>query len=173
MNYFRFFPRTDYDFQSATGNSTLIITNPTVRVALQDAVNAAITVFYDYVVQDEDRPDTVAQKVYGDVAYTWVILLMNNIFTLFDWPLTQREMTLYLAEKYGSVQAAQSTFLYRTAQNYLVDVDTFNALDVSQRGLPISVYDHEQDLNELKRRIRVVPQAFIGPLMTQLKKVLA
>ena len=54
-----------------------------------------------------------------------------------------------------------------------MDVDTFNAMDVSKRGLPISVYDHEQDLNEAKRRIKVVPTAFLGPLMTELKKVLS
>jgi hypothetical protein len=173
MNFFRFFPRTNYGFQSATGNATLTITNPTVHVALIEKVNQVVTVFYDYVVQDEDRPDTVALKAYGGTDYTWLVLLVNNIFTLFDWPLTQREMALYLAEKYGSVQTAQSTFLYRTAENFFVDVDTFNAMDVSKRGLPISAYDHEFDLNEAKRRIKVIPQAFVNPLMTELKKVLS
>ncbi len=173
MNFFQFFPKVDYRFQSPTGNSTLTITNTTAHVVLVEKAKQAITVFYDYVIQDGDRPDTVAQKVYGGVDFTWVVLLINNIFSLYDWPLTQNEFVAFITEKYGSIQAAQSTPLYRSVGNFFVDNDTYLLMPVSQRGLPISAYDYELDLNEAKRRIKVVPPAFLNPLMSELKKVFA
>jgi len=173
MNYFEFFPTIQYGFQSSTGNAMMSLTNITAHVVLVEKAKQAITVFYDYVIEDGERPDTVANRVYGSVDYTWVVLLVNNIFTLFDWPLNNREMALYLAEKYGSVQAAQANTLYRTVDNFFVDHATYLLMPAAQRGTSISSYDYELDLNEAKRRIKVVPQAFIAPLMSELKKVLA
>src|SRR5579872_6500043 len=125
MNYFKYFPVIAYP--DDTGAS-INITNFTERAVIQEAVNQHVTVLYDYVIQDGLRPDSVAQNVYRSPLYTWIILVVNNIFTLFDWPLTTEEFSNYITEKYGSVTAAKSQNLYFTTDGFAVDFTTWMGL---------------------------------------------
>jgi hypothetical protein len=173
MKFFTYFPQTPYTFVNANGAYVLNLTNQTVHVRLMERIKASIAVLYDYVIEDDERPDTVSVNLYGTPDYTWILLLVNQFFTLFDWPLTNDEFNAYIAEKYGSVATAQALLLYRTFDNFYVDVATYNALDASQRGLTQTVYDFELDANDAKRRIKVVPVEFVAPLNNELKKILA
>jgi hypothetical protein len=172
MQFFSFFPTVEYTFQNANTQYTLTMVNPTVHVRLVEALKKNITVLYDYVIQDDERPDTVSVNLYGTPDYTWVVLLLNNIFTLFDWPLTNDEFMKYIVEKYGSVTQAQTTILYRTFDLYYVDAATYATLTLAQRGEVQTAYDFENDANDAKRRIRVVPSAFVAPIALELKKLL-
>lgn len=173
MNYFSRFPVINYGFQNANGEYQLAMVNPTVHIRIVEKLKQSIKVFYDYDIQDDERPDSVSVKLYGSPDYTWILLLLNSIFSLFDWPLTNTEFVAYLAEKYGSLITAQTTYLYRTFDGYYVDLATWNTLTPAQQ-LPVqTVYDYELALNDAKRRIRIVPADFIGPLSTELKNVLA
>lgn len=171
MKYFDYFPQTKYDFDVNGTNVTFDITIPTTRLKMMQRLQQAITVFYDYVVEDGQRPDTVSTMLYGSPNYTWVILLINNIQSLFDWPLSSAEFQRFIVDKYGSLQLAQSEWLYYTVDGYQVDVRTYTALDVSLRGTPKNNYDWEIELNEAKRRIKVIPTEFAAPLALELQKV--
>ena len=172
MNFFRFFPTTQYTFKNGDVLQTFEITNFTEHVKLAERLKSNITVLYDYVIQDGMRPDSVSVALYGSPNYTWLILLINNVFTLFDWPLDSAEFNKFIIDCYGSVQTAQTKKLYKTAAGYLVDVDTYNALPSDQKGLITTAYDDEFDKNEAKRRIRVVPAEFVVALAQELKKIL-
>lgn len=173
MNFFQYFPTTSYVFQGET-NYTLSMVNLQAHVKIAERLRQVVTVFNDYVIQDGDRPDTVADRVYGSVDYTWVILLVNNIFSLFDWPLTQDQFNDYITEKYGSLTTANTTLIYKTVDGYKIDYTSWLELDASLRDLvPTNAYDDEQTVNEAKRRIKVVPQQFVGPMQAELKKILA
>jgi hypothetical protein len=174
MQFYRYFPQTPYTFVGDDGRVTVIdVTNITAHVKIMEKLRSNITVLYDYVVQDGERPDTVAQRVYGSVNHTWLVLLLNNIFSLFDWPLASDEFTAYIIEKYGSLDKAKTCLYYRDVNNYKVDVITYTALSADRRGTPISAFDEEFTANEAKRNIRVVPAAFVGSLTNELKKLLA
>ncbi len=173
MKFFAYFPKTLYTFQNAAGAYILTITNPTVHVRLMEKVRQSITTTHDYQIEDDERPDTVSVNLYGTPDYTWIVLLVNRFFTLFDWPLTNDEFNAYIAEKCGSVLQAQTTILYRTFDNYYVDSVTYYALPVAQRGEVQSVYDYELLLNDAKRAIKVVPPEFVAPLDAELKAILS
>jgi hypothetical protein len=104
MQFFRYFPQLSYEI----GDVKVDLTNITAHVLIKERLQQNIRTFYDYVVQDGERPDTVAAKLYGSVNHTWIVLLLNNIFSLFDWPLGHDEFNDYMVEKYGSVAAAQA-----------------------------------------------------------------
>lgn len=146
--------------------------NQTVHVRIVEALKKSITVFHDYVIQDDERPDTVSVNLYGTPDYTWIVLMLNNIFSLYDWPLTNDEFNRYITERYGSVAAATALLLYRTIDGYYVDVTTWTALAVNQRLDAQTTYDFELDANDAKRRLRVVPAEFVAPLTKELEKVL-
>lgn len=174
MQFFRYFPQTPYTFVGADGRASVVdVTNITAHIKIMERLRSNITVFYDYLVQDGERPDTVAEKVYGSVNHTWLVLLLNNIFSLFDWPLNSEEFIAFVTEKYGTLAKAQACIYYRTVDNYKVDLDTYNSLPVGQQGVSITAFDEEFNVNEAKRSIRVVPVQFVGSLTNELKKLLA
>ena len=72
------------------------------RVQLRDDIFQDLAFFTKYKIIGDDRPDTVAHKVYGDPTYDWLILLANNILNVqSEWPLTQLQYDRYLINKYG------------------------------------------------------------------------
>ena len=59
--------------------------------------------YNNYEIQSGDRPDTVADKFYGDSNYAWLILLYNEIDDpIFGWPLFNIDFDNYIKGKYGS-----------------------------------------------------------------------
>lgn len=168
MNFFKHFPTTPYRL----GNIEMQIRNFTAHVVILEKLKENLTVLYDYVIRDGERPDTVATSVYGSPEYTWMILLVNNIMSLYDWPLTVEQFEQYIVTKYGTSITAQQRFTYRNAAGLIVDADTFNELPANDRGTMTTVYDEELQANETKRRIKIIPPEFAGPIMVELKKIL-
>ena len=42
--------------------------------------------FKKYTIKDGERPETLAEKIYGNQFYDWVILLTNNMVNAqYDW----------------------------------------------------------------------------------------
>lgn len=172
MKFFQYFPKMTYEFECANTSFQLDMTNITVRFIIMERLKQHVTVLYDYIVQDGERPDTVAHKLYGSPDHTWIVLLVNNIMSLYDWPLTTAEFERYIVSRYGSQAAAQAQTLYRTTDGYFVDYQSYLQLPVAQRGTSTSAYDDELEKNEAKRRIRVVPAEFVGPLVQELRNSL-
>jgi hypothetical protein len=170
MKFFSYFPKMSYEFHASNGAFTLDMTNITTRFVIMERLKQHVTVLHDYIVQDGERPDTVAQKVYGSPDHTWVVLLINNIMSLYDWPLTSFVFDRYIVSKYGSQAAAQANTLYKTSDGYYVDANTYSQLPVSERGSTPSAYDDELTKNEDKRRIKVIPQEFVQPVILELRK---
>lgn len=170
MKFFQFFPTVTYSFQQDGSTFGVDITNISAHVAIVERLKQHITAFYDYIVADGERPDSVATKLYGGPEFTWIVLVLNNIMSHYDWPLTNTEFDAYIADKYGSVDTAKAQFVYKTTAGYLVDSITYGLLPAAERAVPISQYDHEMTLNENKRRIRAIPVEFVGPLVLELKR---
>lgn len=168
MNYFRYLQNTPYTFSDI--GVTVDLTDITQRAKIAARLRQFTTAMYDYIIPEDDRPDTVAVKLYGDAKYTWIVLLANNIMSLYDWPLTNEEMFDYLTSKYGSIDAARSgTRIYYTSQGDRVDAITYSQLPVAKRGTILTPYEQEIQDNEAKRRIRVVLPRFLGSIEQSVK----
>ena len=148
------------------------------RIRFKPSVLENITDYYPYYVREGERPDIVSFNTYGTVAYSYLILLVNDIVDpLFDWPLPSRQFENYIIEQYGSVSAAQSTnkYYYQTVRaevaktgiservpeyKIIVDQTTYNSLDSSVRSAQ-NVYDYEVEQNDNKREIKLINPDFI------------
>ena len=81
----------------------IIVKNLFRRSKLRTDVDQAITAFNYYYIEDQQRPDVLAQELYGDSELDWVILTTNNITNIRDqWPLSHNDLYAYMLEKYGS-----------------------------------------------------------------------
>ena len=106
MSYFRELPNLSYvsRFSGANRNDERVeVKNLFKRAKLRTDIDAAITAFNYYKISEGERPDTLAQKIYGDSELDWVILVTNNITNVRDqWPLDGQNFTNYLLSKYGT-----------------------------------------------------------------------
>ena len=189
-NYFKNIPNVLYDINGTEPNQFRVVTNIMSRVRFKPSVIENITDYYPYKVLEGERPDIVSFKKYGTVAYSYLILLINDIVDpLFDWPLPSRQFENYIIEQYGSVATAQSTNKYyyqivraevaRTGVServpeykIIVDQTTYNSLDASVRSAQ-SVYDWETEQNDNKREIKIINPDFIQDIDYEVKKTLA
>ena len=106
MAYFEELPNISQPSLLSRSNKVedrVIVKNIFKRSKLRTDVDQAITAFNYYYVEDNQRPDVLAQELYGDSELDWVILTTNNITNVRDqWPLSHNDLYTYMLEKYGS-----------------------------------------------------------------------
>lgn len=106
MGYFRELPNLQY--QSFLSDKTssydyLLVKNLFRRAKLVDEAYDYTTVFTKYQIEEGERPDTVANKLYGSSDLDWVVLVTAGIIHARDeWPLSYYELYNYSENKYGS-----------------------------------------------------------------------
>lgn len=128
-NYFSYFPKTFYK-PIDEGNSVDVITNIMARFKLQENLKTNTALYYTYKIQEEDTPEILAYKVYGDPEKHWIILMFNDMIDpQYDWPLNDRTLNLFVNSKYTSNANTQSgeTGLMWARQNihsYYKDITT-------------------------------------------------
>ena len=179
MSYFQYQSIVPYTFTTGGVTTTMSIVNITQRAKIAERLRQHTTTMHDYVIGEGERPDTVAQKVYGDVKYTWVVLLINNIMSLYDWPMTNTEFELYLIGKYGSLSDSQNqgtrtdaawsaAKFYYTTEGDRVDATTYARLGTRQ-GITNTPYTQEVADNDTRRTIKVVSKEFLPGILSTLK----
>jgi len=184
--YFSYFPITKHDLTNI--GQTIDATNVLRRFIVRASVQERSDVFYEYNLQSGDRPDVVAEKYYGDPDLAWLVLLFNEITDpMFDYPLFDRDFETYIKQKYGSIPRAQSiVHEYRQILNeksvkfdgtvlekryVAVDETTYNTLSEANREL-ITKFDHEEELNDEKRSIRLLDKRFLNQVKSEVEVIL-
>ena len=105
-NYFRNIP--DFEYVNRTKDGQFIsnytqVKNFFKKGKLRDDLFQDLTVFEKYSIKGDDRPDNVANEVYGDPILDFVVLLSNNIINIQnEWPLGQQAFENYILDKYGT-----------------------------------------------------------------------
>jgi len=184
--YFSYFPKTEHDLTNV--NQKIQLTNILRRFKVRSDVSSRADVYYEYDVQAGDRPDTIAEKYYGDADLAWIILHFNDITDpFFGWPLFNENFNNYIKKKYGSIANAQAeVHEYRKVLNeavvkfdgtkvpkrtVVVDQETYNTLGEIDREL-ITKWDHENELNDEKRKIKILDKKFMDKIVEEVKVIL-
>lgn len=105
--------------------------NITQRTTLTQEVKRAYTAFYEYYLEDGERPDVVAHKAYGDQYYDWLVYYSNGVVDPYHgWFLSDVDFAKYITNKYGSVaEADERVAFYRVMYNdSKLTVEEYNAL---------------------------------------------
>lgn len=125
--YFNFFPSTNY--------ANNIVTNVIAKIKFDQSVQENLAIFYPYTIQQGERADQIAARVYDDSTLDWIIYLSNNITDpYYDWPLSQEQFNQYILAKYGTIPKAEEIAFYRN--NYanddtMLSPSTYNLLSTS------------------------------------------
>jgi len=170
MSYFTLFQRIQYNVNDFDQITAIDLTQ---SIRFKEFIKSYRYISYTpYIVHDGERPDQVAYKVYGNQYYDWIILLTNDVYSIYDdWPKSSEAFDKYIADKYGSVGAAQTSYRYYNIFDHQIDLASYTNLSANERKIE-SVYEYEQRKNIIKSRIKLLNPAVIPALDTALKSSL-
>ena len=198
-NYFSQLP--DFEYVNRTEDGKRIsdytqVKNLFKRGKLREDIFQETTFFEQYQIQGDDRPDNVAQKVYGDAALDWLVLLSNNIINLYEeWPLPQASFDAYLLEKYNNDYDKLYNGIHHYESNEVTNsqgvvifpkgvrvgaaqsVSYFDEVNNEQVTVnPVSKgiinYDYERDLNDSKRNIFLLKGMYLNIVYDDIEKMM-
>ena len=126
------------------------------------------------VVGDGESPDYISYKFYGNPGYDWIIMLTNDMHSIYDdWPRNSETFKEYITYKYGSLQNAMSTTkYYYDADRNIIDVSEYTLLPSNSRSLETD-YEYELQLNVNKSRIKILNPNMISTLESGLRSILS
>ncbi len=98
--YFRHFPTIDFDLKN---DGNLIKAKDIFRnIRVSSGAEDAISGYEFYYIQDQDRPDVTATKLYGDATLYWLFWMVNpHLAVHSDWPKSQRVLERFIKRKYS------------------------------------------------------------------------
>jgi hypothetical protein len=117
--YFKDFPKFLYDFKygNTDETQTSVVIDITRNIRFRREVLSNIAVYDEYDIIDGETPEIIAEKVYGNAEYHWIIMLANDRFDyLSDFPLQAGQLQEHAAAKYNPT-------LYSTAGSWYISGD--------------------------------------------------
>jgi hypothetical protein len=106
MSYFRELPDILYQsnlLHKVSSQEYIQIKNIFRRVKIQDWIQDNVQFFNKYTIRDGERPDTMAERLYGTSERDWIIILTAGITNIRnDWPLSNYDLYRYVEAKYGT-----------------------------------------------------------------------
>ena len=195
--YFRNLPEFEYVNRTQRGRSEgdySVVKNFFKRGKLREDIFQDLTFFTKYIVQGDDRPDTVASKVYDDPTIDWVVLMANNIINVqSEWPMSQADFHAYITNKYDEetlysgihhyesreVKANDGTIIIPSGARVSVgqsvsffDEDSSQQVIRTDVAMPITNYMFEEKLNDEKRNIFILKPIYLNILFDDIDQIM-
>ena len=197
-NYFKQIPNFEYvnRLPNAQISDYLKVKNLFKRGKLAKDIFEELTVFNQYDIQGDDRPDNVANIIYNDPDLDWVILLSNNIINIqSEWPLPQRDFDRYLLDKYETYEKLNDVHHYETKEiknsvnavvvpdglqvesDYSVTYyDWYLGGEVTKSSsdivVPVTNYEYEDRKEDEKRSIYILKPRYLNIIKDDLQELM-
>ena len=196
-NYFRNIP--DFEYVNRTKDGQFIsnytqVKNFFKKGKLREDLFQDLTVFEKYSIKGDDRPDNVANEIYGDANLDWVVLLSNNIINIYnEWPLNQQAFESYVLDKYKTLEKLSEIHHYESNE-----VKDSSGVNIFPKGVRVSAaqsvsyfeplsdeqvtvtpvskavtnYQYEQSVNDKKRRIFLIKPIYLNVVFDDLEEMM-
>jgi hypothetical protein len=194
MTYFRELPNIEYEnfLSDSTGSDDYILMkNIFVRGKLRDDLQNVLTIFNKYIIEENERPDQIALKLYGDPGLDWVIRIVGEITNMpNDWPISSQQLYEFCVEKYDGEEGMNAVRYYQTTEvrdnesrvilpagltvdkNFTIpDPDRQHQGNIINPTQPVTNYAYETNLNDSKREIYVLKKGFIGQFLNDMRDI--
>ena len=198
-NYFNRLPNLEYPSllkTRRTNRDTIRVKNLFRRVKIREDLFSNLTEFDKFQIHGDDRPDTVAEELYGNPNLDWVILMSNNIIDIKnEWPMTQYDLNIYLEDKYTPQQLIDihhyETLQFKDGKGRLIvpagkvvdadwSLEYFDGLQIRNTdstigGRPlrsVSFLEYEINKNDKKRNINVLRRDMLTLFMKDFERIM-
>jgi len=176
MFYFSRFPTTKFLITAAKAGQAeqyVSLTDITKNVRFKRNIIDNITLYDFYLLSDRETLENVSESIYGSPYYHWVLMLLNNIYDYrTDLPLDAFSFNEYIVDKYGDLATAQSTIsFYKDSRGFVVEQDNEN-FEGEIDATPVYAYDHELEINEAKRKIKVISPNLLSVVLENFRELM-
>lgn len=161
--YFKEFPRFLYDFKYGNETKTSVVVDVTRNVRFRKEIFANVAFYDEYDVIDGETPEIIAEKLYGNAEYHWILMIANGKYDyLEDFPLSESSLVRVIASKYTNPYAIHH---YENADGFVVNSNAPGAVSVSNE-------QYERKKNESKRRIKIISPQLVNTILKNFKEQL-
>tara|TARA_R100001369_G_scaffold72381_1_gene100420 strand:+ start:257 stop:784 length:528 start_codon:yes stop_codon:yes gene_type:complete len=166
--YFAQFPTIPYD---STGTGKFKdVKNLLRRVGLRQKVKVNTMFFDTYDVKNGETPESIAFKLYDNAELHWVVMLVNNITDRFhDWPMTEAQFLNFINDKYSNPDAVHHYEIEQESGDTSIKIN----IGIDNTDYPtatlITNYEHEQEVQDNKRKIRLLDPSFLDDFVDEFK----
>jgi len=151
------FPQITYDGR--------VIQDISKRLAIHPIIKNNASIFETYIVNEGEKIEDVAVKFYNDPNLHFVIMIMNNIIDPFyDWVLSYNELLSYVDNKYAT-EGGRTGIHHYELNGKVVDSTTVGAVSITN-------LQYEENLNESRRKIKILRQEYIPIVRNELETIL-
>ena len=195
--YFRNIPNFEYVNRTKDGqyiSNYTQVKNFFKKGKLREDIFQDLTVFQKYNVKGDDRPDNVANEVYGSADLDWVVMMSNNMINVYnEWPMTQASLDIFLMDKYGDIETLNETHHYES--NEVKDTTgvvifprgvrvsaaqsvsyhepiTDEQITVNPISRAVSNLEYEENENNKKRRIFLLKPMYLNVVYDDLEEMM-
>ena len=190
--FFNIVPNIEYDEKPISypfsESDFVVAKNFFRRYKINDDVFQFAVFFKKYTIKDGERPETLAEKIYGNQFYDWVILLTNNMVNAqYDWPRTNYEIYKIVEEEFDDPYSEISHYeIKETIGHYQAGLhvdktfyDSTHKLNINgsvqikngnEIASPITVAEYYQEENEKKREIYLLKSRYLESFVKDFKK---
>jgi len=89
------------DLENTSNTSTVLLTNILTRSSFLREIMDNTSIWYDYQMKENETPEIIADKLYGDVNRHWIILMFNQVLDPFySFPMSSPVLNTYITNKY-------------------------------------------------------------------------
>lgn len=195
MRYFQTLPK----IRVTKDGYSYMLTDLTTRANIKSDLLSNPMLYYDYSIKDDDTPEIIAHKYYGDSYRYWIIMLANEITDpAWDWPLTNEQLYEHYLSVYPSggihhYEKIVEKYEYNTqtivTETFVIDSVEYNTLnsigtESKEYTLPtgtvkvttsvreVSNYDYLLEQNEKKRNIRILNKDYVSQIENEFRKLM-
>jgi hypothetical protein len=173
--YFKDFRNILYDFTTKTDKSKYvdIVSDLTTRVTTFIKPKDMDSLCDSYIITNDETPEQIAYKIYGNSEFHWTILYINEIADIYaEWPLSEAKLTNYCQDKYGST-LFDTKHTVKIPEYVVMDREAIESLYGIDFAVDVTNWDIEVQENEAKRFIKVIKPQFIGTFVEKFMKSLS
>lgn len=141
------------------------MTDITIRLDFINDIKDNVAIFDFVDIRDGEKPEDLAFLIYGDAGLDWLILYLNDMVRPSDWPMTDKQLRNYISQKYGAENIYEAHHYETTSSHDLGEGVWVNFGEPFSTA--VSNYDYETELNEAKRKIKIVKTRYIQQITSE------
>ena len=169
--YFANFPLIPYD-NYGTGDFRLT-PNILKRIAVRANIKTTTSLFDTYDVKEGEPPEMIADKLYGNPEFPWVVLMMNDVVDRYhQWPMSRRQFLAHLNDKYTNVDGVHHYEISQSSGDTNIKINIGTSNTDHPTATAITNREYEQERQDSLRKIRLLDPDFIDDFVTEFETLL-
>ena len=174
---FNSLPNLYYNVQTSPTDVKLLATkNLWRRSEIVKEFKNSLTLFNEYIINNGEKPEIIANRLYKNPFYTWTLFVANDIVNYYEqWPRSSRQLAEYVTAKYDNPQATKHYVTTEVKQgnniivpagkvvpqNYSISYYNGTTTVTANPTVSITNYQYEEQINSEKERIQIIRPSVI------------